>query len=85
MRFAARIIFPWLQERLATEVADWRGFADKAREDLALPLVQRSLPTFGSRVPAAVRAEIELAYNASAAQNLRLAATLIAPLPEDAS
>jgi len=65
-----------LQERLATEVADWRGFTDKASEDLALPLVHRSLPTFGNRLPAAVRAEIELGYQASAAQNLRLAATL---------
>lgn len=65
-----------LQERLATEVADWRGFTDKAREDLALPFVLRSLPTFGDRLPAAVRTEIELGYQASAAQNLRLAATL---------
>ncbi|MEO6215949.1 MAG: nucleotidyltransferase family protein [Sphingomonas sp.] len=66
-----------LQERLATEVVDWRGFTDKAREDLALPLVQRSLPIFGDRLPAAVRTEVELGYQASAAQNLRLSATLI--------
>ncbi len=66
-----------LQESLAGEVSDWKAFAEKAAEHLAVPFVYRDLTRIGTRILPDVREAIKTKYQVSIARNLRIAALLV--------